>query len=49
MRGSFSVVLCSHGNIQFVGASSRPGNDVPLVLAGVRLVAKKAIEKLRSK
>mmetsp|Transcript_3705 Transcript_3705/g.6128 ORF Transcript_3705/g.6128 Transcript_3705/m.6128 type:complete len:639 (-) Transcript_3705:161-2077(-) len=37
----------SHGNVLFVGASSRPGNGVPLVLIGARLVAKKAIKKLQ--
>jgi phytoene desaturase (3,4-didehydrolycopene-forming) len=30
-------------NVLFVGASSRPGNGVPLVLIGAKLVAKKAL------
>lgn len=38
----------THGNVLFVGASSRPGNGVPLVLIGSRQVAKKAVDKLRS-
>jgi len=33
-------------NLLFVGASSRPGNGVPLVLIGAKAVAKKAIQKL---
>ena len=32
----------SHNNVLFVGASSRPGNGVPLVLIGAKQVAKKA-------
>ena len=39
----------THDNVLFVGASSRPGNGVPLVLIGSKLVAKKAIKKLQSK
>jgi len=39
--------LNSLKNVLFVGASSRPGNGVPLVLIGSRQVAKKAIEKLK--
>jgi len=39
----------SHNNVLFVGASSRPGNGVPLVLIGTKQVASKAIEKLKSK
>ena len=37
----------THNNVLFVGASSRPGNGVPLVLIGARLVARKAIKKLQ--
>ena len=33
-------------NVLYVGASSRPGNGVPLVLIGAKLVAEKAIYKL---
>lgn len=33
-------------NVLCVGASSRPGNGVPLVLIGAKLVAKKALSKL---
>jgi phytoene desaturase (3,4-didehydrolycopene-forming) len=33
-------------NVLFVGASSRPGNGVPLVLIGAKLVAKKALSKV---
>jgi phytoene desaturase (3,4-didehydrolycopene-forming) len=35
-------------NILYCGASSRPGNGVPLVLIGSRLVAKKAISLLKN-
>lgn len=35
-----------HPNVLFVGASSRPGNGVPLVLIGAKLVAEKALAKL---
>jgi hypothetical protein len=35
-------------NILFVGASTRPGNGVPLVLLGSKQVAKKAISKIKS-
>lgn len=38
----------THDNVLYVGASSRPGNGVPLVLIGARSVAKKAIQKLNS-
>jgi len=38
----------THNNVMFVGASSRPGNGVPLVLIGSKQVAKKAVEKLKS-
>lgn len=37
----------THDNVLFVGASSRPGNGVPLVLIGAKLVAQKAIKKLQ--
>ena len=36
----------SNNNILYCGASSRPGNGVPLVLIGSKLVAKKALSKL---
>lgn len=39
----------SHPNIVFVGASSRPGNGVPLVLTGAKLVAQKVFGLLRSR
>ena len=32
----------------YVGASTRPGNGVPLVLMGAKLVANKAISKLKN-
>jgi len=35
-------------NILFVGASTRPGNGVPLVLLGSKQVAKKAVSKIKS-
>jgi len=35
----------SHNNVLFVGASSRPGNGVPLVLIGSKQVAREAAEK----
>ncbi|KAL3810447.1 hypothetical protein ACHAXA_010377 [Cyclostephanos tholiformis] len=38
----------THENVLFVGASSRPGNGVPLVLIGSRQVAKKAVDKLKN-
>lgn len=34
-------------NVIFCGASSRPGNGVPLVLVGARLAAEKSIKKLK--
>lgn len=34
-------------NVLYVGASSRPGNGVPLVLVGAELVAKRALNNLR--
>ena len=36
-------------NILYVGASSRPGNGVPLVLMGAELVAKKAQNNLQKR
>eukprot|EP00804_Cyclotella_cryptica_P014610 CCRYP_012648-RA/>CCRYP_012648-RA protein AED:0.10 eAED:0.10 QI:92/1/1/1/0.6/0.5/6/1526/676 len=36
----------SHDNVMYVGASSRPGNGVPLVLIGAKAVASKAIRRL---
>jgi phytoene desaturase (3,4-didehydrolycopene-forming) len=42
--------LCSkYSNVFFVGASSRPGNGVPLVLIGAKLVAEKAIAFLKTR
>ena len=35
-------------NVCFCGASSRPGNGVPLVLTGAKLVSKKVVSKLQS-
>jgi phytoene dehydrogenase-like protein len=35
-------------NVCFCGASSRPGNGVPLVLMGAKLVSEKVIPKLRN-
>jgi len=35
-------------NVFYVGASSRPGNGVPLVLIGARLVAKKLLQKMKN-
>jgi phytoene desaturase (3,4-didehydrolycopene-forming) len=37
-----------YSNVLFVGASSRPGNGVPLVLIGAKLVAEKAISILKA-
>jgi len=34
-----------HPNVLFVGASSRPGNGVPLVLLGAKLVAEKILRR----
>jgi phytoene desaturase (3,4-didehydrolycopene-forming) len=34
-------------NVLFCGASSRPGNGVPLVLLGAKNVAERAINKLK--
>mmetsp|Transcript_4587 Transcript_4587/g.7119 ORF Transcript_4587/g.7119 Transcript_4587/m.7119 type:complete len:597 (+) Transcript_4587:93-1883(+) len=39
----------SHPNVLFVGASSRPGNGVPLVLIGAKLVADKVMRRLEKK
>lgn len=36
-------------NILFVGASTRPGNGVPLVLLGAKQVSEKAIDRVRRK
>lgn len=36
-------------NVLFVGASTKPGNGVPLVLLGAKQVASKAIEKIKRK
>ncbi|KAL9187518.1 hypothetical protein ACHAXT_001621 [Thalassiosira profunda] len=38
----------SQKNVLFVGASSRPGNGVPLVLLGSKQVSEKAIDKLNN-
>ena len=35
-------------NVIFTGASTRPGNGVPLVLVSAKLAAEKAEEKLKS-
>jgi phytoene desaturase (3,4-didehydrolycopene-forming) len=35
-------------NVLFCGASTRPGNGVPLVMIGAKLVAKKAVSKLKN-
>ena len=35
-----------YSNVLFVGASSRPGNGVPLVLIGAKILAEKALSKL---
>lgn len=35
-------------NVLFCGASTRPGNGVPLVLIGAQLVAEKALSRLTS-
>ena len=37
----------NYSNILFCGASTRPGNGVPLVLIGSKLVAKKAIDQIK--
>jgi phytoene dehydrogenase-like protein len=34
-------------NVLMVGASSRPGNGVPLVLIGAKLVSQKALQRLQ--
>lgn len=36
-------------NVLYVGASSRPGNGVPLVLVGAELAAKQACDNLRQR
>jgi phytoene dehydrogenase-like protein len=36
-------------NTLFCGASTRPGNGVPLVLIGAEQVAQKVIEKIKKK
>ncbi len=38
----------SQKNLLFVGASTRPGNGVPLVLLGAKAVAKKVVQKMKS-
>jgi phytoene desaturase (3,4-didehydrolycopene-forming) len=35
-------------NVLFCGASTRPGNGVPLVMIGAKLVAEKAVSKLKN-
>ncbi|KAL7481227.1 hypothetical protein ACHAW6_006906 [Cyclotella cf. meneghiniana] len=37
----------SRDNVLYVGASSRPGNGVPLVLIGAKAVAVKAVQRLK--
>jgi phytoene dehydrogenase-like protein len=39
--------LATHPNVLFCGASTRPGNGVPLVLIGAKQVAEKALLKLK--
>jgi len=46
-RPSAAFFEKSHKNIMCVGASSRPGNGVPLVLIGAKSVAQMAIERLK--
>jgi phytoene dehydrogenase-like protein len=36
-------------NVFYCGASTRPGNGVPLVLTGAKLVAEKVLDKLRGR
>jgi len=36
-------------NVFFCGASTRPGNGVPLVMIGAKLIAEKALSKLKEK
>mmetsp|Transcript_19313 Transcript_19313/g.53060 ORF Transcript_19313/g.53060 Transcript_19313/m.53060 type:complete len:154 (+) Transcript_19313:744-1205(+) len=36
-------------NVMYVGASSRPGNGVPLVLVGAQLAAQQAVENLKKR
>jgi len=36
-------------NVLFVGASSRPGNGVPLVLIGAKNLADYAVKRLKAK
>jgi phytoene desaturase (3,4-didehydrolycopene-forming) len=36
-------------NVLFCGASTRPGNGVPLVALGAKLIAEKAVSKLRDR
>ena len=43
--GSFSS---DSQNVCFCGASCRPGNGVPLVLTGAKLVSQKVVSKLRT-
>jgi len=49
--GQLSLTRPSHrsndsDNVFFVGASTRPGNGVPLVLIGAKQVAKKVLQKI---
>lgn len=52
--GQLSLTRPSHQskkfeNVLFTGASTKPGNGVPLVLLGARQVAQKAVKKLQTK
>lgn len=52
--GQLSITRPGHqsknlDNVLFVGASTKPGNGVPLVLIGAKQVANKAIEKLKTR
>lgn len=52
--GQLSITRPSHqskvlDNVLFVGASTKPGNGVPLVLIGAKQVANKAMEKLKKR
>ena len=41
--------MTGYDNVLFCGASSRPGNGVPLVLLGAKQVAEVAVKQLLSK
>jgi phytoene dehydrogenase-like protein len=46
-RPGFTV--SNHPNVVFVGASTRPGNGVPLVLISAKLAANTVLEKLEKR